>query len=89
MGFKKAVVFILFLMTGAFLGSILTEMVQKIPALSFLTWGKTIGVGVPNPISVDLAVLAFHFGFSIQMNLAILLCIVGSLLVYGKIEKKI
>lgn len=89
MGFKKGLIFTLFLFMGIFLGSILTEIAQNVPFLSFLTWGKTVGIGVPNPISIDLAVINLSFGFSIQMNLAILLCVIVSLLFYAKVGKNI
>ncbi|MGI5959968.1 MAG: DUF4321 domain-containing protein [Massiliimalia sp.] len=89
MGFKKGLIFTLFLFTGIFLGSILTEIAQKVPFLSFLTWGKTIGIGVPNPVSIDLAVVTLSFGFSVQMNLAILICVIISLVFYAKVGKGI
>lgn len=89
MGFKKTVVFILFLFMGVFLGSILTEVAQNVSFLSFLAWGKTIGIGVPNPINVDLVVLKFSFGISFQMNLAILICAIASLIGYQKVGKNI
>lgn len=89
MGLKKGIVFSLFLFMGIFLGSILTEIAQNVSFLSFLTWGKTIGIGVPNPVVIDLAVVTLSFGFSLQMNLAILICVIGSLIFYSKVGKHI
>lgn len=89
MGFKKGLVFTLFLFMGILLGSVLTEVAQNVSFLSFLTWGKAIGVGVPNPVTIDLSVVSFSFGFSVQMNLAILICIIASLLFYQKVGKNI
>lgn len=89
MGFKKGLVFTLFLFMGVLLGTVLTELAEKVSFLSFLTWGKTIGVGIPHPVTVDLSVVTFSFGFSIQMNLAILICLIGSLIFYQKVGKNI
>lgn len=89
MGFKKGLVFVLFLFMGIFLGGVLTEIAQNVEFLHFLTWGKSIGVGSATPITLDLSVIQLTFGFTIQMNLAILLCVIGSLLFYQKVGKGI
>ncbi|WP_077532759.1 DUF4321 domain-containing protein [Massiliimalia massiliensis] len=89
MKFKKGLIFALFLLMGILLGSVLTEIAQKVSFLHFLTWGKSIGIGVPNPITIDLSVLTFSIGFSLQMNLALLICIIGSLIFYSKVGKNI
>lgn len=89
MGFKKGLIFALFLLAGILLGSVLTEIAENVSFLNFLTWGKSIGIGHPSPIVVDLAVVTFSFGFSVQMNLAILICIIASLIFYSKVGKNI
>lgn len=89
MQFKKTLVFLLFLFMGIFLGTVLTEIASKVEFLSFLTWGKTIGVGTPHPVVVDLSVFTLTFGFTFQLNLAILISIIGCLLLYQKVGKGI
>lgn len=86
---KKGLVFILFLLMGIILGSVLTEIATNVAVLNFLTWGKSIGLGVDNPIKLDLAVISVTFGFALEMNLAIVLCIISSLIFYSKVGKNI
>lgn len=89
MKLKKTLVFILFLLMGIFLGSVLTEIAAKVDFLSFLTWGKSIGIGSPNPVVIDLAIMTVTFGFTFQINLAILICVIGCLILYQKVGKGI
>ena len=89
MGVKRGLILRLFWLLGSCLGGVLTEIAQNVPALQFLTWGKSIGIGSPNPIVIDLSVVQLTFGITIQMNLAILICLIGSLLFYHGVGKKI
>ncbi len=86
---KKTLVFLLFFLMGIFLGTVLTEIASQVSFLSFLTWGKTIGFGDPNPLVLDLSVIKLTLGFTFQINLAILLCLIGSLIFYAKVGKGI
>ena len=62
MGFKKGLIFTLFLLLGILLGSVLTEVAQSVSFLRF---------------------------FTINVNVAVVLCIIGSLFVYHKVGKNI
>ena len=89
MNVKKGIIFAVFLMGGILLGSVLTQVAEHVSWLSWLTWGKSIGIGVPNPCVVDLSVITFSFGFSLQMNLAILFCLAISMVAYHTLGKRI
>ena len=89
MKMKKGLIFALFLLGGVLLGSLLTEIAENVSFLRFLTWGKSIGIGVPDPVRIDLSVITFSFGFSLQMNLALLICLVAALIFYAKVGKNI
>lgn len=89
MGIKRGFIFTLFLLTGLVLGGVLTEVASRVSFLTFLTWGKSIGVGGTNPVVIDLSVVQFTFGVYAEMNLAILLCLIGSLLFYHNVGKRI
>lgn len=86
---KKGIVFTLFLLVGIIAGCIVTELTHGISFLEFLSWGKTIGVGTPNPIQVDLVVFRMQFGFSLDINVGILLCVITSLVLYNRFGKEI
>ena len=50
MKWKKTLIFILFLLTGIVLGTLLTSLCSSVSFLNWLTIGEQIGIGVPNPI---------------------------------------
>ena len=87
MKWKKTLVFILFLLTGVILGTLLTELVSKVSFLSWLGIGREIGVGYPTPISIDLAVVKLSFGFSVDINIVKMLCIILCLWLYKYFSK--
>lgn len=87
MKWNKALVFILFLLTGITLGVLLTEVFSNVSFLSWLSYGQEIGVGFPNPIVIDISVLKLSFGFSININIIKMLCIIFCLWLYKKFAK--
>ena len=72
MKFKKTFMFILFLIMGILIGSVIAMLCKNVSFLSWLALGETIGVGIPDPISIDLAIVTLAFGFSININVAYL-----------------
>lgn len=87
MKWNKTLVFILFLLTGITLGMLLSEVVSHVSFLSWLCYGEEIGVGYPNPIVIDISVLKLSFGFSININIIKMACIIFCLWLYKKFAK--
>lgn len=87
MKWKKTLVFILFLLTGIILGTLLSELVARVSFLSWLCIGREIGVGHPVPISIDLAVVKLSFGFAVDVNIIKMLCIIFCLWLYKYFSK--
>lgn len=86
---KRTLLFLLFLLAGIILGTIVTNLAQEVSFLKWLCWGDAIGIGYPNPVSIDLAIVKLSFGFVLEVNLAKLICIIGSILIYAKVARKI
>lgn len=84
---KNSISFIIFLFMGILLGVILTEVGYAFPILNFLNIGKTIGFGYPEPLLIDLSIIKLTLGFSINMNVATVICLIFSLILYKKIGK--
>ena len=61
MKWKKTLIFILFLLTGIVLGTLLTSLCSSVSFLNWLTIGEQIGIGVPNPIVLDIGVMTLSF----------------------------
>lgn len=66
MKWKKTLIFILFLLTGIVLGTLLTSLCSSVSFLNWLTIGEQIGIGVPNPIVLDIGVMTLSFGVRCQ-----------------------
>lgn len=87
MKWKKTFVFLLFFLTGITLGALLSNLTQKVGFLSWLNLGQAIGIGYPNPITLDLSVIKVSFGFQVDINIIKMLCIILSLWFYKKFAK--
>jgi hypothetical protein len=84
---KKGIVLTIFLLLGLFLGSVLGEIAANVPSLSFLTWGKSIGIDPA--ATLDLSVFTLTIGMTLKMNLATVLSLVLSLFLYAKIGRNL
>ena len=82
MKLKKTLIFFLFLLAGILLGSVAAMACEHISFLKWLAFEATIGFGYPNPVSVDLIIMKFAVGFSFQISVAQILCVIISLGLY-------
>ncbi len=87
MKWKKTFMFLLFLLTGITLGAFLSHLVESVAFLKWLNLGQTIGIGYPNPISLDLSVIKFNFGFQIDIDIIKMASIIFCLWLYKKFAK--
>ena len=83
---NRTLLFLLFLLSGIILGTILTNVAQNVPFLNWLCWGDSIGI---DTVTIDLAVLRLNFGFTLEANIAKLLCIITSILIYAGVARKV
>lgn len=84
---RRTIVFVLFFLTGITLGTLLSNLFAGIPILSWLTYGQSIGVGIPNPVMIDLSVFQFAFGIGFDINIIKMLCILLCLWLYKLFAK--
>lgn len=89
MKWKKTLIFILFLLTGIVLGTLLTSLCSSVSFLNWLITGEQIGIGVPNPIVLDIGVMTLSFGFAVNINIVKMLCILLCLWLYKIFSKEI
>jgi len=64
-----ALVLVVFL--GAMVGSILAQAMQALPALAFVS--RTVEPGLDPALHLDLSLVTVTFGFTLRLNLPILL----------------
>lgn len=87
MNWKKTFVFALFFLTGITLGTLLSEAVSHVPFLQWLNIGQEVGLGIPNPLTLDLSVIKLSFGFGININIIKMICILFCLWLYKIFSK--
>ena len=86
---KRTLLFLLFLLAGVISGSLLSELATQVSFLNWLCWGDSFSVGYPNPFVIDLAVFKLQFGFIIEVNIAKLICIILSIVLYAHVAKRV
>lgn len=82
--FKKTVAFLVFLLAGIVLGTILGRLCEGVSFLSWLAYSMSVGLDTASPLVLDLIVFKLAFGFSLTVNTAQIICIIASLLIYNK-----
>ncbi len=82
--FKKTVAFLVFLLAGIVLGTILGKLCEEVSFLSWLAYSMSVGLDTASPLVLDLIVFKLAFGFSLTVNTAQIICIIAALLIYNK-----
>ena len=73
-------IILLILVVGVILGELTTFLTKDIAALSWLSIGQT--VGLTSPVVLNLSVITFTLGFTLHLNVAVILGILISALFY-------
>ncbi|WP_430883094.1 DUF4321 domain-containing protein [Fusibacter sp. JL216-2] len=72
--------FMLVMLVGLVIGGIIGDVFQD--TLPILAYGRSIGF---DPVTIDLSVIKLVLGFTMQINLAAILGLVISLLIFKKL----
>ena len=83
-GLKKTIAFLFFLLAGITVGSVIAHFTQGMPYLSWLSYGKTVGLSTASPAILDLIVFQIAFGFTLSVNIAQIICVIISILIFSK-----
>ena len=82
--FKKTIAFLFFLLAGIVLGTVLAQVCDGVPYLSWLAYTKSVGLDTNSPLVLDLIVFKLAFGFTLSVNTAQIFCVIASLIAYNK-----
>ena len=74
---------ILFIFSGLVVGSLLGSITSNIDFLKWLSYGEEFGLR--EPIDIDLMVIRINFGMMIKINIASIIGLIASLLIYRKV----
>ncbi len=79
----KNLIKILIVFSGIIIGGYLGTLASSVPALSFLAYGKTLGL--TNPLTLDLSVIKVTFGFVMDLNIASIIGLVIAIFITKKV----
>ncbi len=83
-GFKKTIAFIFFLLAGVITGSLIAHICAGVPYLSWLAFERTVGLSTSSPLVLDLVICKIAFGFTLSANVAQIICVILSFILYNK-----
>lgn len=79
-GSRNSWAFFLVLLTGIVLGGFLGMLAEGVSALSWLSYGQAFGF--QEPIVLNLGVLVITFGLNITINIASIVGMIISIIIY-------
>ena len=89
MKIKQNVAFFFFLLSGVISGALLASLTAGVPYLSWLAYGKTIGIPLASPLVLDLAVLRLSLALDFSINVAQVVTVTLALLLYKRVARKL
>lgn len=73
-------------LVGIVVGSLLANVTASVPALGWLSYA--LSFGLESPVVLDLSVVRLTFGLSVNLSVAVILCVAVSLVVGNFLYKK-
>lgn len=79
---KNGWVCILFILAGLVIGGLLGQLAQNVDFLWWLSYGQEFGLSTP--LVLDINVLKLTFGLTVKINIASIIGMIISIIVYRK-----
>ncbi len=80
---RGRIISILFVLAGLVIGGLIGDLAANVSWLSWLAFGEEFGLR--DPIFLDLNVMTVTFGLTIKINIASIIGVIISLIVYRKV----
>lgn len=80
---KNIWILLLFILSGLVIGGLLGELAGNVDFLWWLGYGQSFGLSTP--LQLDLNILTISFGFMFKINIASIIGLVISILIYHKL----
>ena len=80
---KNVWILLLFILSGLVIGGLLGEIAAKIDFLWWLGYGQEFGLS--SPVQLDLNILKLSFGLMFKINIASIIGLIISIVVYRKV----
>ena len=80
---KSKWISILFILAGLVIGGLLGELASQVSWLWWLSFGQEFGL--QSPIVLDIGVATITFGLMVKINIASIIGVIVSLIIYRKV----
>ena len=85
---RKTLIAVFYLVAAVVIGALVAAATAQIPFLSWLAFGKSIGIPADSPAVLDLSVIKLAFGFEVGVTVAHILCFIGAFVRYKYTVKR-
>lgn len=75
----KSIFSMFLVLIGIVIGTLVAKVTASVSALGWLSYSLTFGL--ESPVVLDLSVIRLTFGLSVDLSIAVILCVVISLVV--------
>jgi len=79
---KNPWVLLILVLAGVVLGGFLGSLAENVSFLQWLNYGQSFGLGINNPVVLNLGILVITFGLSIKITIAGIIGIIIAILIY-------
>ena len=79
---RRALLGIFYTVAAVIVGALAAAIAANVPFLSWLAFGKSIGLPVDTPMVLDLSVVKVAFGFEVGVTVAHILAFIGAFFGY-------
>lgn len=73
-------------LVGIVVGTLIANVTASVPALGWMSYA--LSFGLESPVVLDLSVVRLTFGLSVDLSIAVILCVVISLVVGNYFYKR-
>lgn len=80
---KNIWILLIFILSGLVIGGLLGEIAKQVDGLWWLSYGESFGLSTP--VQLDLSVISVTFGLMFKINIASIIGMALSILLYRKI----
>ena len=80
---KNVWILLVFILAGLVIGGLIGQLAQNIDFLWWLSYGQSFGFSTP--IQLDLNIIQLTFGLMLKINIASILGVIISILIYRKV----
>lgn len=80
---KNIWILLVFILSGLVIGGLLGQLAESIDFLWWLSYGQSFGL--TEPIQLDLNVIQITFGLMLKINIASIIGVIISILIYRKV----